>query len=319
MNRYNFAALIAVSLAFSAASFADPQVAGGLPQERAERIAGDQSLDSRISSVSRSAAIDRGSIRSDFYKDQSRQDAALKNETDARTAGDARLGAALSSETETRITNDRAVAAYAAGLVDDEAGARVRGDRAVASYAEGLTEAEEIARIEADLAEAAARYEADLAEAKARITAIAAEKAEREAADAAQGQAVAQGQARQGADINYNYATNVRQEEAIVNNYNTNIRQDAAIAGNTSRIEGLENDVRGLEGGVALGIAAATHHYDGSHRGLQGSLATGYYDGASAMSLGLGGNIGKRTFLNANVGTTSRGETGAGAAIGWKF
>jgi len=281
---------------------------GGLGNERDERIAGDRAVAGLI--TDEAAAREAGDAR---------LGAALNNEARARTAGDARLGAALESETNTRIANDRAVATYAKGLVDEEAGARVKGDRAVASYAEGLTEAEEIARIEADLAEAAARYKADLAEAKARITAIAAEKAEREAANAAQDKAVAQDQARQDAYITHNYNTNIRQDDEIMYNYNTNVRQDAAIAGNTSRIEGLENDVRGLEGGVALGIAAASHHYDGSHRGVQASLSAGYYEGASAMSIGMGGNIGKRTFLNANVGSTSRGHMGAGAAIGWKF
>ena len=62
--------------------------------------------------------------------------------------------------------------------------------------------------------------------------------------------------------------------------------------------------------GVALGIAAAQHHYKAT-TALQWSLGGGNYDGDSAVSYGLGLQAGK-VFVSGNV--SSDGTT---AAIGF--
>ena len=62
--------------------------------------------------------------------------------------------------------------------------------------------------------------------------------------------------------------------------------------------------------GVALGIAAAQHHYKAT-TALQWSIGGGNYDGASAVSYGLGLQAGK-VFVSGNV--SSDGTT---AAIGF--
>lgn len=98
-----------------------------------------------------------------------------------------------------------------------------------------------------------------------------------------------------------------------------NVVQDNRIKAVENDIVDLKDDVKDLKGGVALGIAAASHQYDFNHQGLQASAALGYYDSKGAFSFGMGGNVGGNMFINANVGVTTSGKAGAGVAVGFKF
>ena len=108
----------------------------------------------------------------------------------------------------------------------------------------------------------------------------------------------------------------------LTNEVNTRIsevaRLDSVNFEQDARLSGLEQDVSQLRGGVAMAVAAASHQYDLSHTGLQGSMAVGYYNGDSALSVGMGGKIDANVFVNVNYSTTSHNRA-VGGAVGFKF
>ena len=128
-------------------------------------------------------------------------------------------------------------------------------------------------------------------------------------------------------DTGATFANTVTGGPARVTGVANGINQyDAVNAGQlnaetTARIKAdniLQEGIDESKSGVALGLAAASHQYDLSYSGFQLSAAGGFFDGESALSIGMGGKAGK-VFISGNVGVTSQQKAGGGVAVGFKF
>lgn len=220
--------------------------------------------------------------------DSARQDANISSNTNAIVA-----------ETANRQAADQALA----GAINDEANARVAADNQLAN---------------AINSEANARANAD----QAIVGALNDEADTRQAAD----NEIKADMAVNTSNIQIT-AENVTMLETRLNtNFEIDLDQyqrldilDQGVATNASAIGNLQTDVKEAKAGAALGLAAAAHHFDGRHAGLQLSISGGTFSGETATSMALGGQVNKQTFINLNMGVTSTGQIGAGAGISFKF
>lgn len=69
--------------------------------------------------------------------------------------------------------------------------------------------------------------------------------------------------------------------------------------------------------GVALGIAAANHHFDLGTYETQISLAAGSYSGSEAVSIAIGKRV-KDVLINGSIGREG-GKTGIGIGVTFRF
>lgn len=69
-----------------------------------------------------------------------------------------------------------------------------------------------------------------------------------------------------------------------------------------------------INAAAASAFAAASHQFD-VYGDTQFSVAGGYYESESAVSIAIGSALNERTFINGNLTQDSRGNTGAGVGI----
>lgn len=140
--------------------------------------------------------------------------------------------------------------------------------------------------------------------------------------------------------IDLNEAKNVEQDERLDENDVTDNRQDGELisiradqqafaaaqadvdASQDERIFNLEkatskimDDLERNEAGIAAAVATASLQFDPGMPGLQMAVGAGTYRGETAGSLGIGGKVGKKLFLNANAGYTSEYDYTVGAGM----
>ena len=233
----------------------------------------------------------------------------IDDEAKARADADTALGGRIDDEAKARADADTALG----GRIDDEAKARADADMALG----GRIDDEEMARADADMAlgmriddEAMARADADvmlggmiMAEEMARMEAdtmlggmISAEEMARMEADTALG-----GRISSNAD---NIAANMN---AIGQNR-------SAISDNRNMIGELSDDLDVVRAGVAASMALAGMPAING-RGI--AIGVGSYDGESAFAVGFQIQ-GEQASFKIGV-TSSGGETGASAGVGFNF
>ena len=253
--------------------------------------------------------------------------AAIDAEEKARMAADTELGGRIDAEAMARADADEALG----GRIDAEATARADADMALG----GRIDAEEMARMEADTmlggridAEEMARADADMAlgmridgEAMARADAdlmlggmIMDEETARMAADGmlatAIEEAVAAGAASDMA-LGGRISSNA---DAIAANMNSIGQNASAISDNRNMIGELSDDLDVVRAGVAASMALAGMPAING-RGI--SIGVGSYDGESAFAVGFQIQ-GEQASFKVGV-TSSGGETGASAGVGFNF
>ena len=271
--------------------------------------------------------------------------AAIDAEEKARMAADTELGGRIDAEAKARADADEALG----GRIDAEAMARADADEALGGRIDaeataradadmalgGRIDAEEMARMEADTmlggridAEEMARADADMAlgmridgEAMARADAdlmlggmIMDEETARMAADGmlatAIEEAVAAGAASDMA-LGGRISSNA---DAIAANMNSIGQNASAISDNRNMIGELSDDLDVVRAGVAASMALAGMPAING-RGI--SIGVGSYDGESAFAVGFQIQ-GEQASFKVGV-TSSGGETGASAGVGFNF
>ena len=230
-------------------------------------------------------------------------------EEKARMEADMALGGRIDAEEMARMEADTALG----GRIDDEATARMEADTALG----GRIDAEEMARADADMAlgmrideEAMARADADvmlggmiMAEEMARTEAdtmlggmISAEEMARMEADTALGERI------------------TSNANDIAANMTAIGRNTTAIGRNESAIMGLQDQMEIVRAGVAASMALAGMPAING-RGI--AIGVGSYDGESAFAVGFQIQ-GEQASFKIGV-TSSGGETGASAGVGFNF
>ncbi|MDE0363010.1 MAG: YadA C-terminal domain-containing protein [Rhodospirillaceae bacterium] len=242
---------------------------------------------------------DNGMSRIDHNEARSMKNASdIEAETTARMAADEELGGRIDAEATARMEADTMLG----GRIDAEATARMEADTMLG----GRIDAEATARADADMAlgmridgEAAARMEADMMLAggiDANTAAIGAEATARMDADMALG-----GRISSNAD-------------AIAANMNSIGQNASAISDNRNMIGELSDDLDVVRAGVAASMALAGMPAING-RGI--SIGVGSYDGESAFAVGFQIQ-GEQASFKVGV-TSSGGETGASAGVGFNF
>ena len=254
-------------------------------------------------------------------------EAAIAAETMARMEADTALGERIDAEEMARMEADEALG----GRIDAEEMARMEADTALGER----IDAEEMARMEADTmlggridAEEMARADADMAlggridaEAMARADAdvmlggmiMAEEMARMEADTMLGGMISAEEMARMEADaaLGGRISSNA---DAIAANMNSIGQNASAISDNRNMIGELSDDLDVVRAGVAASMALAGMPAING-RGI--SIGVGSYDGESAFAVGFQIQ-GEQASFKVGV-TSSGGETGASAGVGFNF
>ena len=254
-------------------------------------------------------------------------EAAIAAETKARMDADTALGERIDAEEMARMEADTMLG----GRIDAEEMARMEADTALGER----IDAEEMARMEADTmlggridAEEMARADADMAlgmriddEAMARADAdvmlggmiMAEEMARMEADTMLGGMISAEEMARMEADaaLGGRISSNA---DAIAANMNSIGQNASAISDNRNMIGELSDDLDVVRAGVAASMALAGMPAING-RGI--SIGVGSYDGESAFAVGFQIQ-GEQASFKVGV-TSSGGETGASAGVGFNF
>ncbi|MYJ94119.1 MAG: hypothetical protein F4053_00520 [Proteobacteria bacterium] len=234
---------------------------------------------------------------------------AITDEAKARMDADTALGERIDGEAKARADSDMALG----GRIDAEAMARADADTALGERIDG----EAMARADADTAlgmridgEAMARAEADLMlggmimdEEMARMEAdvmLATVIEEAVAAGAAADMAL-------GGRISSN-------ADAIAANMNSIGQNSSAISDNRNKIGELSDDLDVVRAGVAASMALAGMP---AINGRGVAIGVGSYDGESAFAVGFQIQ-GEQASFKIGV-TSSGGETGASAGVGFNF
>ena len=252
---------------------------------------------------------------------------AIADETKARMDADEALGGRIDAEEKARMDADTALG----GRIDAEEKARMDADTALG----GRIDAEEKARMEADTMlggriddEEMARADADMAlgmriddEAMARADAdvmlggmIMAEEMARTEADTMLGGMIsAEEMARMEADtaLGGRISSNA---DNIAANMNAIGQNRSAISDNRNMIGELSDDLDVVRAGVAASMALAGMPAING-RGI--AIGVGSYDGESAFAVGFQIQ-GEQASFKVGV-TSSGGETGASAGVGFNF
>lgn len=113
--------------------------------------------------------------------------------------------------------------------------------------------------------------------------------------------------------IDYNAAVNHAYQQQTAEQF---AQHDQAIS--NERDERREAD-QDLKAGVASAVAIGSHHFDTNYRGLQMSIAGGFYDGENAQSLSLGGALSDNVFGSVAASTDSRGRQAYSVQSTFKF
>ena len=253
--------------------------------------------------------------------------AAIDAEEKARMDADTALGERIDGEAKTRADADTALG----GRIDAEAMTRADADTALG----GRIDAEEMARADADMAlggridaEEMARADADMAlgmridgEAMARADAdlmlggmiMDEEMARMEADTMLGGMITAEEMARMEADtaLGGRISSNA---DAIAANMNSIGQNASAISDNRNMIGELSDDLDVVRAGVAASMALAGMPAING-RGI--AIGVGSYDGESAFAVGFQIQ-GEQASFKVGV-TSSGGETGASAGVGFNF
>ena len=252
---------------------------------------------------------------------------AIAAETMARMEADTALGGRIDAEEKARMEADMALG----GRIDAEEMARMEADTALG----GRVDAEATARMEADTAlggridaEEMARADADMAlgmrideEAMARADAdvmlggmIMAEEMARTEADTMLGGMIsAEEMARMEADTALGGRISSNADNIAVN-MNAIGQNRSAISDNRNMIGELSDDLDVVRAGVAASMALAGMPAING-RGI--SIGVGSYDGESAFAVGFQIQ-GEQASFKVGV-TSSGGETGASAGVGFNF
>ena len=257
---------------------------------------------------------------------------AIMDEAEARGKADMALGE--------RITSEIAAEAKARSDADKtEMEARMKGDADEAKARADADKAEMDARMKADADEAKARADADKAEMDARMMAddalggrIDAEAMARSDADMALGMRI-DGEAMARADGDVMLATAIEQAvaagaasdmalggrissnaDAIASNMNSIGQNRSMINDNRNMIGELSDDLDVVRAGVAASMALAGMPAING-RGI--AIGVGSYDGESAFAVGFQIQ-GEQASFKVGV-TSSGGETGASAGVGFNF
>ena len=254
-------------------------------------------------------------------------EAAIATETKARMDADMALGGRIDDEAKARMDADMALG----GRIDDEAMARADADMALG----GRIDDEAMARADADMAlggriddEAMARMEADTM-LGGRIDA---EEMARADADMALGMRI-DGEAMARADADMMLGGMISAEEMarmeadtalggritsnadnIASNMNAIGQNRSAISDNRNMIGELSDDLDVVRAGVAASMALAGMPAING-RGI--AIGVGSYDGESAFAVGFQIQ-GEQASFKVGV-TSSGGETGASAGVGFNF
>ena len=268
---------------------------------------------------------------------------AIMDEAEARGKADMALGE--------RITSEIAAEAKARGDADKaEMEARMKGDADEAAARMAADKAEMEARMKGDADEAAARMAADEVEMNARMAADKAEMDARMMADDALGgridaEAMARGDADMALDMRIDgeamaradgdvmLATAIEQAvaagaaadmalggrissnaDAIASNMNSIGQNRSMINDNRNMIGELSDDLDVVRAGVAASMALAGMPAING-RGI--AIGVGSYDGESAFAVGFQIQ-GEQASFKVGV-TSSGGETGASAGVGFNF
>ena len=290
---------------------------------------------------------ENGMSRIDHNEMRSMTNAAdIEAETMARMEADDMLGGRIDAEAEARMKGDadEMAARMAAdemlgGRIDAEEAARMKGDADEMAARMAADEAEMNARMAADEAEMNARMAADEAEMNARMMAdemlggrIDAEAMARTDADMALGMRI-DGEAMARADGDMMLGNMIMAEEmarmeadtmlggrissnadAIAANMNSIGQNASAISDNRNMIGELSDDLDVVRAGVAASMALAGMP---AINGRGVSIGVGSYDGESAFAVGFQIQ-GEQASFKIGV-TSSGGETGASAGVGFNF
>ena len=290
---------------------------------------------------------ENGMSRIDHNEMRSMTNAAdIEAETMARMEADDMLGGRIDAEAEARMKGDadEMAARMAAdemlgGRIDAEEAARMKGDADEMAARMAADEAEMNARMAADEAEMNARMAADEAEMNARMMAdemlggrIDAEAMARTDADMALGMRI-DGEAMARADGDMMLGNMIMAEEmarmeadtmlggrissnadAIASNMNSIGQNRSMINDNRNMIGELSDDLDVVRAGVAASMALAGMPAING-RGI--SIGVGSYDGESAFAVGFQIQ-GEQASFKIGV-TSSGGETGASAGVGFNF
>ena len=252
--------------------------------------------------------------------------------TDETVMGNAK---AIADEAETRMAEDGKLG----DRIDKESEARMAADKAEMDARMAADKAEMDARVAADEAEMNARMAADKAEMDARMMAddalggrIDAEAMARSDADMALGMRI-DGEAMARADGDVMLATAIEEAvaagaaadmalggrissnaDAIASNMNSIGQNRSMINDNRNMIGELSDDLDVVRAGVAASMALAGMPAING-RGI--SIGVGSYDGESAFAVGFQIQ-GEQASFKVGV-TSSGGETGASAGVGFNF
>ena len=233
----------------------------------------------------------------------------IDTESSERKAADTALGGRIDTESSERKAADTALD----GRIDAEEMARMNADTALG----GRIDAEEMARADADMAlgmridgEAMARAEADLMLGGMIMDE---ETARMEADTMLGGMIMAEEMARMEADtaLGGRISSNA---DAIAANMNSIGQNASAISDNRNMIGELSDDLDVVRAGVAASMALAGMPAING-RGI--SIGVGSYDGESAFAVGFQIQ-GEQASFKVGV-TSSGGETGASAGVGFNF
>ena len=303
---------------------ADMALGGRIDTESSERKAADMALGGRIdteSSERKAADMALGG--------------RIDTESSERKAADTALGGRIDTESSERKAADTALG----GRIDTESAARMKGDADEMEARMAADKAEMDARMAADEAEMNARMAADEAEMNARMMAddalggrIDAEAMARSDADMALGMRI-DGEAMARADADVMLGGMIMAEEmarmeadtalggritsnanAIASNMNSIGQNASAISDNRNMIGELSDDLDVVRAGVAASMALAGMPAING-RGI--AIGVGSYDGESAFAVGFQIQ-GEQASFKVGV-TSSGGETGASAGVGFNF
>ena len=259
---------------------ADTALGGRIDTESSERMAADTALGGRIDTES-----------SERMAADTALGGRIDTESSERKAADTALDGRIDAEEMARMNADTALD----GRIDAEEMARMNADTALG----GRIDAEEMARADADMAlgmridgEAMARADADVMLGGM----IMAEEMARMEADTALG-----GRISSNAD-------------AIAANMNSIGQNASAISDNRNMIGELSDDLDVVRAGVAASMALAGMPAING-RGI--AIGVGSYDGESAFAVGFQIQ-GEQASFKIGV-TSSGGETGASAGVGFNF
>ena len=77
---------------------------------------------------------------------------------------------------------------------------------------------------------------------------------------------------------------------------------------NRQAINGIREDVRNLESGIA-GVAALNAVFDPNYDGLQSHVGTAAYGSGTAIGVSLGGRVSENNFIHAGASLPNRGSS----------